>query len=801
MKSRFCYRSLALLCLALLLSGCPEETNTPTKPSGGDRDSLGSSKSGKDSSGAVRSGGEITVPIMEEIDGIPIPRVEATDVALDMDSPIPVDLGNELPAGQRADKVEGGRIVVRMSSEPKTMNPITETSAVQSIMSDPYLVQALASQNPETFEFEPMLATKWIVEDSVKLAPDYEGYERFVSVAGGDPVQELTVDFPETKDEKKPAKLNFTTYGPDRKPLGKVWVGLFPQGDIVGAPQNGSHQWSDSAGKLTFQGLPAGEYAVKVGAEIYGVTEDREGGLRVRAESPGNPLTDFLKQTQAEYLTLSAEQIADIQRGTVYTYFLNPKAKWSDGTPYTSKDLEFAYAVIRNPVVDGDSLRSYYNDVIRVDALDEHTVQMQYRQQYFLAFEFTLGLAAYGPPFHLFENIFKGQGQTLTLERLSEEQEQSSGKVSAHGKTFGDYFNENQTYNNKPMGTGPYVIADWKKGDRLILKRNPNYWTDKYKGYLDEIVFKFITDDVTALQALEGGEIDFLYRISAEKYHEALAGPPDWFKGKYVKASWYIPVYSYIGWNLNRDLFKDRRVRAALALMMDLESFVKEKLYGEAVLVSGSPYRFSPAYDASVKPIGFDIETAKDLLSEAGWADTDGDGILDKDGKKFEFTFMLSTGSESAKALAAIFQENAKKVGIAIDVKQFEWASYLEKVLNKDFDAVTLAWVSPLESDPYQIWHSSGAGPEKRSSNHVSFDNPLADEMIEKIRVTLDKDERSRIFHSFHRLLDFEQPYMFLYTPKEFGAYHKRYHGVKWYRIRPGFDLTEWYVPKNLQRN
>ena len=133
-------------------------------------------------------------------------------------------------------------------------------------------------------------------------------------------------------------------------------------------------------------------------------------------------------------------------------------------------------------------------------------------------------------------------------------------------------------------------------------------------------------------------------------------------------------------------------------------------------------------------------------------------------------------------------------------VDRLEWASFLEKVLNREFDAVTLGWMSPLESDPYQIWHSSQAD-EERSSNHVGFENTQADELIEQVRVTLDKNKRSAIFNSLHRILDNEQPYRFLYTGKDHGAYHKRFRGVKWYRIRPGFDLTEWWVPKELQQN
>jgi peptide/nickel transport system substrate-binding protein len=104
-----------------------------------------------------------------------------------------------------------------------------------------------------------------------------------------------------------------------------------------------------------------------------------------------------------------------------------------------------------------------------------------------------------------------------------------------------------------------------------------------------------------------------------------------------------------------------------------------------------------------------------------------------------------------------------------------------------------------VENDPFQIWHSSGAARESRGSNAISFANPQADAFIEMLRVTLDPKKRQKIQWSFHRLLDSEQPYMFLWIPKEFGAYHKRFRNVKWYRLRPGFDLTEWYVPKNEQ--
>ena len=128
-----------------------------------------------------------------------------------------------------------------------------------------------------------------------------------------------------------------------------------------------------------------------------------------------------------------------------------------------------------------------------------------------------------------------------------------------------------------------------------------------------------------------------------------------------------------------------------------------------------------------------------------------------------------------------------------------EWASFIDKVKNKDFDAVTLSWAQSLESDPYQLWHSSGASPEARGSNHCSFADPLADQLIDIIRLTLDEKKRIRAEWSLERILDSQQPYMFLFAPKDHGVYHKRFQGVKWYKLRPGFDLTEWYVPKEQQ--
>ncbi|HUQ69348.1 MAG TPA: ABC transporter substrate-binding protein [Planctomycetaceae bacterium] len=741
------------------------------------------------------------VEMMTEVDGIAVPRLKSSQQSLSMAGKIPADVGNEHAAKTPGEKATGDWISIRFNSEPKVLNSIIESSAVETYISS-YIREGLARQDPETFEFVPHIASKWVIEDSIKLAPDYAGKERRVVPEGGAAVTTLEFEYQSPSDPKAaPPKLTFETQDKDGKPLGNVWVGVYPVGKILGAPITGYHQWSDAAGKVHISGLPTGKFTLKVGAELYGAaTKNADGSLSVTAGSAENPLNDELKTAGTESLSLKPADWIDIQQQTYFTFTLRPEVKWSDGAPFTTRDLEFGYATINNTTVDGEPLRVYYQDLVECKALSPQIVRMRYRQQYFKALEFTMGVAQFCPPFHLFERFFKEDGKQLTLEPLTKDEEAAQNKVSAHGQTFGKFFNTDSRYNSDtPLGTGPYVKGRWDRDDRLELNRNVDYWLPERAAYLDKIIVRFIPDNTTAMQAFKAGELDFFWYMSPEQFFEDLKGPPEWFQGKNVKAAWYSPMFNYFGYNLLRPQLQDRRVRIAMSLLFNKEEFLQEKLYGAAAIVSGSQYYFGPGYDHSVEPLGYDPETARDLLAEAGWVDTDNDGILDKDGQKMVLDFPIPPGNPVATDRAQLFQKSLKTVGIQLNINFLEWASFIDKLRAKDFDVCTLSWATPVESDPYQIWHSSGAGAGSRGSNHVSFNNPKADELIEMLRLTLDEKKRQKIHHSFHRITDAEQPYTFLFCQKEFGAYHQRFRGVKWYRLRPGFDLTEWYVPKDEQ--
>lgn len=739
------------------------------------------------------------VPVMRDVDGIEIPRVATNDATLSVKGAIPADVGNKYAKEHPGKLVTGDWLTVRFGSEPKTLNPIVETSAVQTYIGE-YVNEALVRQNPETLEYEPNIAQRWVTEDSVKLSPDYPGKERRVALGAGKPQSTLELEYPKTAKDEEPAVVTLQTSDVDGQLADNVWVGIYPIGKIPGAPAKGYHLWSNDKGEVEVSVIVPGKYTVNVGTEIFGVAvENDDGTLTVTPETSDNPLNEELKSSGEKSLTIAKGQWVDVQRQTIYTYFLEPDVKWSDGTPFTTKDLEFAFAIINNEYVDGESLRVYYQDILSCEALDAHTVRMQFRQQYFKAFEFTLGLSFYAPAFHQFAAFFEEDGKTLTLEELTPKEEAAQKKVSAHGQVFGKFFNTDDRYNLKPLGTGPYVVDKWVRNDRVELRRNPNYWNPQRAGHLDRLIFRFIEDEGTALLELRAGEIDFMYRMSPEQYFDELKGPPEWIEKTYVKAAWYSPSFGYYGWNMQKPMFQDRGVRIALSLLFDKQEFLEKKLHNAGVVVSGSQYYFTPFCDHTVKPLAYDPDTAAELLADAGWLDTDNDGVLDKDGKPFKFELIFPKGKASYEARAQILQKSYKDAGIVMDIRTYEWASFIDKVKSRDFDVVNLGWAMSLESDPFQIWHGSQAGADKRGSNHVSFSDPEADELIEMLRLTLDEEKRKRIHWSFQRILDREQPYMFLYTSKEFGAYHKRFQGVKWYRLRPGFDFTEWYVPKDQQ--
>lgn len=485
------------------------------------------------------------------------------------------------------------------------------------------------------------------------------------------------------------------------------------------------------------------------------------------SESSGQVLD--IKTAANGALQIPRQEVAEILHGASFTFYLRKGIRFHDGSPLTAADVKFSFETIKNQYVDAPSLRNYYTDLKECEVLDDYTVRLTYSKQYWMAREFAGGFAVL--PKHIYD-------ADNLLEKNPEE--------------FGKRFNDSP-YNRKPIGTGSYEFERWDTGNQIVLKRNDAYFDVPRRGHLDRLVYKFVSDPVAALQALKNGEINFLPSVTAEQY-EKETNKPD-FRQKFVKAEYYVGNFNYIGWNMRRPPFDDARVRLAMAYgALNRKEFLDQVLYGHGVIVTGSEYYFGPAYDHNIQPYPFDPDKAKELLLQAGWYDRDGDGLRDKDGKPFRFEMLLPSGSSTGRQRAALMKENLRKLGIDMEVRELEWATYLENINDRKFDACNMGWGIGVEDDPYQIWHTSQM--ENRGSNHVGFGNAETDRIIEQSRVTLDDSARRQLFFELHRIQHETQPYLFLYTSPNLGIYDKRYRGVKLYRIRPGYDLSEWYLPE-----
>ncbi|GBE14004.1 oligopeptide-binding protein AppA precursor [bacterium BMS3Abin14] len=454
-------------------------------------------------------------------------------------------------------------------------------------------------------------------------------------------------------------------------------------------------------------------------------------------------LVPFLAQT----LDASSDHLS-------YTFTLRDGLRWGDGMPLTADDVVFTFEIVRDPAVDAPHLRNYYRNLEKVQALDNRTVRFTFSKPYFKSLEMIGGMSII--PRHIFA---KGDFNT-----------------NPHGRS--------------PIGSGPYKFVKWETGKEIVLSRNEDYWGKK--PHLKKIVFKIITDETVALQVLKRGEMDLMGLTPVQWTRQTRRRK---FTRKFDKLQYYLPGYSFIGWNMRRPYFSDKRVRRAMTMVLDRESILKNLRYGLGQIVTGNFFYESRDYDKDIKPWPHDPRKAAALMDEAGWTDSDGDGIRDKDGVPFRFEFTIVSGSQFAEQMATILKEELRKVGVDMLIRPLEWALFTEVLDDRSFDAVIMGWSLPVEADPYQVWHSSQA---EKGSNFVGFVNQEADEIIEKARTTFDRSTRAGYYRRFHEILHDEQPYTFLFVNKSLVALDKRFENVNVYPL--GLDPTEWYVPADLQR-
>jgi peptide/nickel transport system substrate-binding protein len=358
----------------------------------------------------------------------------------------------------------------------------------------------------------------------------------------------------------------------------------------------------------------------------------------------------------------------------------------------------------------------------------------------------------------------------------------------------GDWINDNR-HNNDFVGLGPYKLETWERGRYLEAKKFDKFFDPDptYAGYMDTIRWTHVDDDNLAFQALLNNEVDIFDRVKSEDFLGAATKQDVFVKGFY-KAYTYVGTLGYTGWNMYSPKLSDVRVRTALSYAFDVKDWIRTNYEGLALPATSTMFWFGPAYNHDVKVNPYDPEKAQELLADAGWYDRNGNGIADKDGQELSIEALMPTGNKASEKLLQKMQESFEQVGVQLTIHSLEWASFLERILDRNFDACNLAWaLSDVESDPFQLWHSSEAVHDRRTSNHSGLSDEIVDDLIERGRRELDPEKRHEIWHQLHARVYELQPYLFGWNVPRKIAFNKNLRGVKLYKFSPGYNPRDFY--------
>ncbi len=451
-------------------------------------------------------------------------------------------------------------------------------------------------------------------------------------------------------------------------------------------------------------------------------------------------------------------------------FVLRDDITWSDGKPFTAHDIEFSFQTIMDPQVPVPAVRSGTDELKWVAAYDDHTVVFFHKE----ALATNLNNISFPIlPKHIYE-------QSLADDKTLQNSEY------------------HVRYEGKPVVSGPYRLKRRIVGQEFVVERREEWYMHngkqvRRKPYFNEIRFRIIEDPNTALLAIKNGDIHE-YQITPEQW-VTQTGDDDFYRLN-TKASGVEWALGYIGWNCKNPMFEDKRVRQAMSYALDHEEMLQQICYG---LYEPSTGMFHPtawmAPNPSPQPYNQDLDKAEDLLDAAGWEDSDGDGIRDKqvNGRKenFEFHLMYGESSITANRTAALLKENLSQIGVICHPQPTEFTVMQDKARNHEFQAMMAGWGTGVDPDSTEnIWSTKAISAGR---NYCSYSNPEVDKLYQQGKREFDREERAKIYARIHTILWEDQPYTWLYVRNAFYAFNKDLRGYTFsprgpYTYGPGFD-------------
>ena len=437
------------------------------------------------------------------------------------------------------------------------------------------------------------------------------------------------------------------------------------------------------------------------------------------------------------------------------TFHLNPGAAWHDGRPLRAEDVVFTIGLCKDERAAYSAIR-WLDYIESVTAVDSLTIRFDYAKRY--PYQLMDAVVCRPVPKHLLEDIPPDQLR-------------------------------NAEFNRQPVGSGPFKFKSWRPQQSVEVVANEAFF--KGRPYLNGVVWRIIPDWSPLITQLVNGDIDLVTGIQPQ-YYEQLRADAD------------LELYSapgrrfvYLAWNTRDPLFADRDVRRALTMAVDREAIIDALLYGQGEVMAGPLVSILWAYDSGIEPLPHDVQRARQLLAQAGWQDTNGDQILDKDGRPFRFELVTNADNTMRMDMAVAIQSQLKRLGVDVRPRGLEFTLLVERLQGRNFQAAIGGWNSAVKVDLTDLWHSRSI---EDKFNYVSYANPAVDSLIDAAVDEFDTARAKRLYSRAQQIIAEDAAYTFLFQQNDIHALHERFQNVQMNAYGWDYNLHEWYVPKGRQK-
>lgn len=453
--------------------------------------------------------------------------------------------------------------------------------------------------------------------------------------------------------------------------------------------------------------------------------------------------------------------------GESYTFEILEEAVWSDGQPIVATDYLFTLKAIFHPVVNASAFRNYIDDLdeILIDDTNPKKFTLVFSKSINQVLEIFSSLEFF--PEHIYDpnSVLAG----ISLADLRDQDKLSDLKTKPGFSNFAQQFNDVRFQIDNCVGSGPYTLDAWETDQFVKISRQAEWWGGAYpeRTFLqagpEEIIFHIIPDEITAITQLKSGQIDFMSVNNGENYANLIEESPDLdFHRPQLFRTYYIAM------NNKSPKLDDKRVRRAISHLVDVDGFIDQMEFGQAARSIGVIPPFKEEYNKNLKPLDLDVQKSIALLEEAGWRDTNDNGIRDKMilGQRVELELdMFVTAGLLGQRLSLLLNEKAEPIGVGINIVQKTNKVILtDHLLTGKYDLYPMALQSSMaEYQAYNRWHSDNA--VLGGSNVVQYSNPEADRIIEQLEQKLDATKRIQLYKDLQSVMYEDQPVVFLYSP------------------------------------